>query len=69
MRNKPVIPKEYQMTEGVSGFTHGEWTELKRMVDAGYERFWRKRGGKPTSRFKERFSDSYKNTSKEGNDK
>ena len=57
------------MTEGVSGFTHGEWTELKRMVDAGYERFWRKRGGKPTSRFKERFSDSYKNTSKEGNDK
>ena len=39
--------RDFQVADYPQGFSHGEWTELARMVDEGYERFWRKRGGMP----------------------
>lgn len=39
------------MSEGVMGFSHGEWAEFAKQVDEGYERFWRKRGGIPSKEF------------------
>ena len=51
MSNRRPIPQEYQMSEGVMGFCHGEWTEFAKQVDEGYERFWRKRGGMPSKEF------------------
>jgi hypothetical protein len=65
MSNKPAVPKEYQISESEGGFAFGEWKEIKRMVDAGYERFWNKRGGIPNRSLKTHFSPKNKNTPKD----
>lgn len=48
---RPAIPSEYQAKHADgAGFSKGEWAELKRLVDEGYQRFWMKRGGVPMAR-------------------
>tara|TARA_R110002051_G_scaffold5355_1_gene27873 strand:- start:5445 stop:5648 length:204 start_codon:yes stop_codon:yes gene_type:complete len=65
MSIKKALPPEHQMAEADYGLAHGEWAEIKRMVDAGYERFWRKRGGIPDRHLINDFKKKEKNASKD----
>ena len=62
-----AIPSEYHAKHAdVAGFSKGEWAELKRLVDEGYQRFWMKRGGVPNKDFNYGRDNSKKEERREG---